>query len=332
MEKNIYAIIQDWHELFKNGTITENEFNSKKNELLNIEKKKIEEQEKQRVNDNVEFEKSKSFVNKSILYTIGIILIGVLAFYYFNRNKNEQFETENNSGGNIENDTILGNYIVQADNSNLVHFYEEPDITTEKKAYFSTNDTVYVAQIENGFGYVRFLNSKGQKSIGWLPLEKMIYCEECISEDVENESINNSLEKEEKYVNVVNPDNDNQTIDFLKNNINQEYCFRENAEDEKNENGYSMFKLKIIISSINEITGTFGYLSNKDVDSWNGEIKGKLVGNIIEGNYSYETEGNANNEKFKMYIDERHSKIIFSNGETRNLGIVKDCESYKFKN
>ncbi|SHG53884.1 hypothetical protein SAMN05444372_10713 [Flavobacterium micromati] len=185
MEKNIYGIIQDWHELLKNGTITENEFNSKKNELLNIEKKKTEEQEKQRINDNVEFEKSKSFVNNSILYTIGIICIGILAFYFFNRN-DEEFETENNSVGNVETDTMLGNYIVQADNSTLVHFFEEPEINTEKKAYFSTNDTVYVTQIENGFGYVRFLNSKGQKSIGWLPLEKMIYCEECISEDAEN--------------------------------------------------------------------------------------------------------------------------------------------------
>ena len=42
MERNIYAIIQDWHELLKNGTITEDEFNSKKNELLNIEKIKSE--------------------------------------------------------------------------------------------------------------------------------------------------------------------------------------------------------------------------------------------------------------------------------------------------
>ena len=61
MERNIYAIIQDWHELLKNGTITEDEFNSKKNELLNIEKIKSEEQGKQNVHDTIEFEKSKSF-------------------------------------------------------------------------------------------------------------------------------------------------------------------------------------------------------------------------------------------------------------------------------
>ena len=93
-----------------------------------------------------------------------------------------------------------------------------------------------------------------------------------------------------------------------------------------------MFKLKLIISNENEITGTFGYFPNSDVDAWNGVIKGKLVGNIIQGNYAYEADGNANNEKFKMYVDERHTKIIFSNGATRNLSIVKDCESYKYKN
>ena len=322
MEKNIYAIIQDWHELLKNGTITEDEFNLKKNELLNIEKIKNEEQEKQRVNDTTEFEKGKSFFNNTILYTIGIICIGILAIYFFKQNNDsEQFESENDTMESVENDTILGNYIVQADNSNLAHFYDEPDISTERKAYFSTKDTVYVSKIENGFGYIEFLNSNEKKSIGWLQLEKMTFCEECASK---NEPINNSLEKEEKYINVVNPDNDNGTIDFLKNNINQEYCFRENTEDEKNENGYSMFKLKLIISNENEITGTFGYFPNSDVDTWNGEIKGKLVGNIIEGN--------TNNEKFKMYVDERHAKIIFSNGETRNLSIVKDCESYKYKN
>ena len=133
MERNIYAIIQDWHELLKNGTITEDEFNSKKNELLNIEKIKSEEQGKQNVHDTIEFEKSKSFFNNTILYTIGIICIGILAIYFFNRNNDsEQFESENDTTGIIENDTILGNYIVQADNSNLVHCYEEPDISTEK--------------------------------------------------------------------------------------------------------------------------------------------------------------------------------------------------------
>lgn len=181
MGKTIYEIIQDWHELHKNGTITEQEFNLKKQELLNIEKRKSEHQQKQTINDKIEFEKSKSFFNNMIFYTIGSICVALLLIYFYNRNSNSnQLESEDDTIGIMENDTILGNYIVDADNSNLVHFYEEPDFSTEKKAYFSTKDTVYVSKIENGFGYVRFLNSKGQKSIGWLQLEKMIYCEECM--------------------------------------------------------------------------------------------------------------------------------------------------------
>ena len=259
MEKNIYAIIQDWHELFKNGTITEDEFTSKKNELLNFEKLKAEAEKKVKEIEKTEFEKSKKFFNKAYIFT-GLIFALIISFIIYSKVKN-------NEEDNIQN-----------------QYYENAPIE---------NDTV---------------------------------------SNIENEQTVNETETEEKYINVVNPNNDDETINFLKNNLNQEYCYRENTEDEKNENGYSMFKLKLIISSENEISGTFGYFPNKDVDSWNGEIKGKLVGNIIEGNYSYEAEGNSNNEKFEMYIDQRHTKIIFNNGETRNLGIVKDCESYKFKN
>lgn len=39
MEKNVYQILQDWHELLKSGVITEEEFAAKKNELLGGEKK-----------------------------------------------------------------------------------------------------------------------------------------------------------------------------------------------------------------------------------------------------------------------------------------------------
>lgn len=182
MGTTIYEIIQDWHELHKNGTISEQEFNLKKQELLNIEKRKSENQQKQTVNDKIEFKKSGSFFNNVIFYTLGIICVGILLIFLYYRNSNsEQLKDEDNTIGIVKNDPILGNYIVDADNSNLVHFYKEPDFSTEKKAYFSTKDTVYVSKIENGFGYVRFTNSNGQKSIGWLQLEKMNYCEECMN-------------------------------------------------------------------------------------------------------------------------------------------------------
>jgi len=40
MEKNAYEIIQDWHELLKNGIISEDEFITKKKELLGNEEAK----------------------------------------------------------------------------------------------------------------------------------------------------------------------------------------------------------------------------------------------------------------------------------------------------
>lgn len=183
MEKNIYEIIQDWHELLKNGTITEDEFNSKKNELLNFEKLKNEVSEKEEENEKIEYGKSKKFVYKSFYIFAGVVCAGILFFnIYKSMNKNEeQMENENYNTENVKNNQVIGNYIIEADNSNLVHFYDKPEISTERKAYFSTKDTVYVSRIENDFGYVEFLNSNGKKSIGWLQLINMNYCAECIN-------------------------------------------------------------------------------------------------------------------------------------------------------
>jgi quinol-cytochrome oxidoreductase complex cytochrome b subunit len=181
MEKNIYSIIQDWHELFKNGTINEHEFNLKKNELLNFEKIKNEAGEKAKDIEKIEYEKSKKFFNRAYIFT-AVIFALIFSFIIYNNVKDnnegniEQASFENEPN---ENDNKLGNYIVNADSLNLVHFYDEPEISTAKKSYFSTNDTVYVAQIENNFGYVSFINSSGQRSSGWLPLIKMNYCQEC---------------------------------------------------------------------------------------------------------------------------------------------------------
>jgi hypothetical protein len=183
MERNIYAIIQDWHELLKNGTITEDEFNSKKNELLNFEKLKNEGLEKEKEIDRIEYGKSKNFVCISFYIFAGVVCVGILFFNIYKRiNKNEeQMESENYNTEYVKNNQVIGNYIIEADDANLVHFYDKPEISTVRKAYFSTKDTVYVSKIENDFGYVEFLNSNGKKSIGWLQLVKMNYCAECIN-------------------------------------------------------------------------------------------------------------------------------------------------------
>lgn len=72
----------------------------------------------------------------------------------------------------------IGTYIINADENNLVHFHTEPDINTERNAYFNSQETVYVLEIQNNFGYIEYVNDKNQKSKGWIKLENMEYYQE----------------------------------------------------------------------------------------------------------------------------------------------------------
>ncbi|MBG6111809.1 hypothetical protein IWX84_002697 [Flavobacterium sp. CG_9.10] len=99
MEKNIYETIQDWHDLLKNGVITETEFIAKKNELLSKEKTFADvievapETNKNEANfhsnyeKNQEEEENESFLSKYLLFIIlGIICIVIFSFYYYTKN------------------------------------------------------------------------------------------------------------------------------------------------------------------------------------------------------------------------------------------------------
>ena len=83
MDKNIYEIIKDWHELFQNGIITEEEFIAKKKELLETEIPKVNviENEPLTITENLnhsqynsyeEIYEEESFVSK---YKLLIILM-----------------------------------------------------------------------------------------------------------------------------------------------------------------------------------------------------------------------------------------------------------------
>ena len=177
MEKTVYEIIQDWHEIYKNGVISEDEFITKKKELLETDKSEIETFENEpeiivesisdtKYNYHEDVYEEESFVSKYrliIIFTIICLLI-FGSFYYFQNIK--------------KSEPIIGTYIINADNNNLVHFHTEPDINTERNAYFNSRDTVYVSQIVNNFGYVEFENDRHQKSKGWIKLEDMEYYQE----------------------------------------------------------------------------------------------------------------------------------------------------------
>ena len=227
MEKNNYEIIQEWHALLKNGTITEEEFAAKKSQLLNggkIHNKNIEHQV---IEPKIEIEKSKGLFDNSVLLIVGIVCVLLIgAFFYTRDNKSNNLDNENTVMESdtttydfdrakeeenttkyknepivvkedvvaVENNTdsesveeyndsydkpLEGNYIVNANEDYLVYFYETPDLSRKKKAYFSTEDKVYISEFKNGFGYVEFLNSRGQKSVGWLQLAEISYCNDC---------------------------------------------------------------------------------------------------------------------------------------------------------
>ena len=319
MEKNIYTIIQDWHELFKNGTITEDEFNLKKNELLNLEKITIEDIAKEKKLDDIWDKKNAKSFYKKILIGLGILCLVFILFNIYNKirgnnekKENDQFETESS-----ETFPTYGKFIVQADNSNTVHFYAEPNITTEKKSYFSTADTVYVSKTENGFGYVEFINSNGQNSIGWLPLEKMIYCGECPAQ---------TEEEGENKINKANSNIKNKINEFLENNIGNQFCYFVNTDEEKNENGYCTYNLVIKVVNSNEVSGSYNYIPNVDVDSFGGELKGKINGDFIEGILISEGEGMTSEEKFKLKITKEIALIKFENEPEKVMNRDKNCK------
>lgn len=94
MEKNIYDLIQDWHELLNRGIITEKEFNDKKHELLNS--KQILEQAnnsnniriKKNPNSTLKYKTNnpKSRNQNLILALVSIAFITLITIYFFKIN------------------------------------------------------------------------------------------------------------------------------------------------------------------------------------------------------------------------------------------------------
>jgi uncharacterized membrane protein YvbJ len=68
----------------------------------------------------------------------------------------------------------IGYYIVNSSDTKRVYFHNAPDEATKRKAYLSTQETVYVQNIQNGFGYIEFTNSNGQSSLGWVEMKYLI--------------------------------------------------------------------------------------------------------------------------------------------------------------
>ena len=80
-------------------------------------------------------------------------------------------QAENNS--NIEQ-FKAGYYIANGSELRKIYFHNAPDISTRRKAYLSTQETVYVQKVQNNFGYIEFANTNGQTSYGWIEMQYLI--------------------------------------------------------------------------------------------------------------------------------------------------------------
>ncbi len=71
---------------------------------------------------------------------------------------------------NSNNEKQTGLYLISGTKDEKVFFYDEPEISSVRNGYISTNEVVDVLKVSNWFGYVEFENLQGQVSKGWILL------------------------------------------------------------------------------------------------------------------------------------------------------------------
>ena len=117
MEKNVYEIIQDWHELLKNGIISEDEFITKKKELLGNEEAKnanveteilVESYSDNQNNYHENIYEEDNFISKYraliALCILCLIILGSYYYKYIDVKPTENIIQENIDNSNNENE------------------------------------------------------------------------------------------------------------------------------------------------------------------------------------------------------------------------------------
>lgn len=173
MENNIYATIQEWHQLFKNGTISEQEFLSKKNELLEFGKGPTVRISK----------KGKNFSPVLLSIILATSFVGAFCAYFFFLRPIGNEITSSSPVLEYENTnepyTAYGIYTVDTLITNRAYFHDEPKSSTKRTGYLTPYDNFILDRIENGFAFVEFKNSNGQITKGWLDLDEISECFDC---------------------------------------------------------------------------------------------------------------------------------------------------------
>ena len=136
MEEKVYELLQEWHVLLKNGTITEEEFAAKKRELLGTKKDTSSPSNESSV--NLKNKKKINGANLLIIILSVIILVG-LAFFMYSYYSYKNLDVVNNK-------IVLESQPSMNNSSNI----KESQIDTggaSWKTFFSTNQTSYSIEL-----------------------------------------------------------------------------------------------------------------------------------------------------------------------------------------
>ena len=270
MNINIYDILQDWHELLKNGIITEAEFETKKNELLGKkDNKKNDNQQEQIVSVSIqnvptktdidtEYEilfNKKNWFQKHKVWVISLsafIFCGVTIWYLVTNSKLDNTHRLNDFENNI--DEISMNYIKGLNSSKIQIISEKECDDYEKNLEFYYKD-IY-----------RYSISQTDKLIS----------------DVNHDGINDYV----IYYYAENCWQGNGAGNYLSNMF---FITSENNKLKVNENLTEDFKMKFI-SFINENFGSIGLNKANKEQFINGITYTNLSEGVLIGTFEINTE------------------------------------------
>jgi serine/threonine-protein kinase len=120
--------------------------------------------------------KRKPFPIYTVLTVLALGLFFLWAFVLRKNDSNDKGQANNTKTESVRPRTIIGQYKVSAPRA---YFHNEPDAATRRSAYMvPSNDVVSVLDVQNGFLYTEFTNSRGQTSKGWLREQDLITVDE----------------------------------------------------------------------------------------------------------------------------------------------------------
>jgi hypothetical protein len=135
-------------------------------------------------------------------------------------------------------------YYLNARSDFRIYFYNYPILSSEKNTYFESKEKVHVSKIENGFGYVEFVNNSDQKITGWVEMKDLIYIGKLNPDSSAIQSIDSELpsnlskidnERNEimvKHIEAENNRNFSTIINFYSENIDRYYDINHPTIDE----------------------------------------------------------------------------------------------------